>query len=100
MAIVEIDKNTCIGCTICVGKCPFGALSMVEKVSEVDPDKCVACGLCIEPCPVDAITLPVPEHLDRLLADISNYHGVWVFIEHRNGVIRQVSRELLGMGVN
>jgi len=98
MAIVEIDKNTCIGCTICVGKCPFGALSMVEKVSEVDPDKCVACGLCVEPCPVDAITLPVPEQLERLLADISNYKGVWVFIEHRNGVIRQVSRELLGIG--
>ncbi|HPJ72461.1 MAG TPA: 4Fe-4S binding protein, partial [bacterium] len=27
-----IDKDTCIGCGKCVGACPFGALSMADRL--------------------------------------------------------------------
>ncbi len=54
---VTIDKDTCVGCTACVGVCPVEALAMVDGKSEVDAGKCVDCGTCVSTCPVEAIAL-------------------------------------------
>lgn len=55
---VNIDKDTCVGCGLCVKTCPVDALSMVEKKAVVDAEECIDCGACVDACPVEAISLP------------------------------------------
>ena len=52
-----IDKETCIGCGICVDACPQEVLEVVDGTSTVtNEDACIACGDCLEECPMGAIT--------------------------------------------
>lgn len=51
-----INPDACIGCQICIGTCPVGAISMTEdNKALIDPEKCILCGLCVASCPVGAI---------------------------------------------
>ncbi|MFC1509236.1 4Fe-4S binding protein [Candidatus Omnitrophota bacterium] len=54
VAIVEADQ--CVGCGICEGVCPEGAIS-VDEIAEVDREKCTGCGTCIDECPQEGISL-------------------------------------------
>jgi len=104
--VAEVISDRCIGCQICIGECPVGAIQLSpEGVAVIDPDVCVGCGKCFEVCPVGAIryerkrkqktapeTLPPPQ---RALRD---YRGVAVFIEVVDGRGAQVSWELVGKG--
>ncbi len=96
MARLLIDEEACTGCEACVNECPFGALEMKGDVATVN-EKCTFCGACVDVCPVEAIVLEKEEtEAERL--DISEYKDVWVFIEHKDGKIANVSLELLGEG--
>jgi phosphoadenosine phosphosulfate reductase len=46
----------CIGCSICVSRCPHGALRIQEDVGKVriDPATCRHCSSCLGPCPAEA----------------------------------------------
>ena len=56
----KVNREKCIACKICfrIG-CP--AISMVEGKSSIDPTLCVGCGLCAGLCPKGAITAPEKE---------------------------------------
>ncbi len=95
MAKLIIDAKTCTGCEACVPSCPFGALSMKDKVATVD-EKCTFCGACVDVCPVSAITLEKDEK--AVTVDTSAYKNVWVYVEHERGKVANVSFELLGQG--
>ncbi|MBM4349144.1 MAG: electron transfer flavoprotein subunit alpha [Deltaproteobacteria bacterium] len=95
MATLLIDKETCTGCEACIPSCPFGALSMKDKIAVVD-EKCTFCGACVDVCPVSAITLQKDEK--AVTIDPGAYKNVWVFIEHEHGKVSSVSFELLGEG--
>ncbi len=53
---IEIDKDKCIGCSLCSRKCPVTCItgSRTEKYTIAQVD-CIKCGNCIEVCPVSAI---------------------------------------------
>lgn len=91
---IKVISEKCVGCGVCVDKCPFDAIEMVDN-KPVIKDNCTLCGACIEACPVDAIE---KEEVEKKGVDISQYKGVWVFAEQREGELLNVAVELLGEG--
>jgi coenzyme F420-reducing hydrogenase delta subunit/ferredoxin len=60
MVIQEIPPITlrdelCSRCTVCLGACPFEAISQREDRIVIDLDKCMLCGICASVCPSGAI---------------------------------------------
>ncbi len=92
---VKILSEECIGCQTCIDSCPYGAIVMKDDKAVLTED-CTFCGACESSCPVSAIL--VEREKAEESQDISSYKGVWVFIEHRDGRIRNVSLELIGEG--
>ncbi len=91
---VNVIKEKCRGCSICVKNCPFEAITMEGKMAVIGT-ACTGCGVCVEKCPFMAI-----EKTEELkdVKDLSAYKGVWVFAEQRHGKIMPVAIELLGEG--
>ena len=57
MALLEIDRELCIGCEACIDACAFGALSLDGEEKAIVNENCTACGACIDECPVEAIEI-------------------------------------------
>jgi len=69
--MVEIDKDTCIGCGACVNACPFG-VPQLDPEDDNNSEKCSFCAhrvvegastYCAEACPVGAIIFGDREEL-------------------------------------
>lgn len=57
LAEPEINPDLCKGCTICVKKCPVGAISgEVRKPHKIDAALCIKCGACAAACKFNAIS--------------------------------------------
>ncbi|UZE93216.1 MAG: ATP-binding protein [Candidatus Nealsonbacteria bacterium] len=52
-----IDYKKCNGCGLCVEKCRFGAIKMVDGKPKLNPFLCEGCGVCEIVCPQKAIKL-------------------------------------------
>ncbi len=91
---VNIVKEKCRGCSICVKNCPFEAITMENKLAVIG-SACTGCGVCVDKCPFKAIEKTEQE---KKTEDLSRYQGVWVFAEQREGKIMPVVAELLGEG--
>ncbi len=93
--MIEVLIEKCVGCGACLRACAYDAIKIEEKLAIIDSDKCVLCGACVSACPFDAILLrkAKTEAIDK-----SEYNGIWVFAEQREGVIAPVVFELLGKG--
>ncbi len=95
--MIQVASN-CVGCGKCVGACPFGALSLVNRKA-VPNASCTMCGACVSVCPVKALSLPASGAAKK---DLSSYKGVWVFIEisddGKTQKVRPVGFELLSKG--
>lgn len=92
---VEVIKQNCKGCSLCVKACPFEAIEVVNKIAVIK-DNCTACGQCVEVCPFNAIKKEENEQANQI--NLEDYKDVWVFAEQREGKLMNVSIELLGEG--
>jgi NADPH-dependent glutamate synthase beta subunit-like oxidoreductase len=58
---IEVNKDLCSGCKICVAVCPYDAARLEKSdaglVAVIDDLKCKRCGLCVTACPAGAITI-------------------------------------------
>ncbi|MCL2823540.1 MAG: 4Fe-4S binding protein [Polyangiaceae bacterium] len=65
MPSIQVDKDRCKGCEICVDSCSLGILVMSKQINAkgyffaepVGAERCTACMLCGVMCPDLAITV-------------------------------------------
>jgi len=45
--------DKCVGCTLCVKKCPMNCITgSLKKIHVIDQERCLKCGACMEQCRV------------------------------------------------
>ena len=67
MPLVNIDRNRCKGCELCVQACPQQILGMSREINNkgyfyaevVEQPRCIGCRLCCITCPDVAIDMKV-----------------------------------------
>jgi len=62
---IKVDEKLCAGCELCIERCQFKALSMVEGVCKVDERRCFGCGICVSSCGDGALSL-LPRPADQV----------------------------------
>lgn len=95
--VVKLDK--CTGCETCLDSCPFDAIEITDGKAYIN-EYCNACMACLSTCPEGAI-LEIPESGTQTTEQrqlITEFKGVWIFAEQREGIIASVAFELLGVG--
>ena len=120
--VARLIAGKCIACGArCQSACPVNCIEM-DAAGEplVEAPKCIGCQKCVKICPATAMEMyftaeeqailaelnvsaaPAEEELDpeaaALAKKMSEYRGVWVFIEQTEGEPARVSWELLGVG--
>ncbi len=105
---LNIIDDKCTGCGLCLQACPFGSLTleMRDKIGKphskfkrlVTVDvSCTLCGACVPTCKFEALRLDKAEQA-KVAINLADFKGIWVYVEQREGVIQDVSFELLAKG--
>ena len=74
--------------------CPFGAIACKDGKLEISA-ACRMCRMCVRKGPAGVITLESVED-SRPKVNKEEWEGIAVFVEHRDGEIHNVTKELLG----
>ncbi len=97
---IKILEDKCTGCSLCIKKCPYDAIEIVEKKAKI-LDTCNVCRACVESCKFDAIEITTEATESKGSkggADNEMTGDVWIFAEQKDGKVLDVGLELLGKG--
>ena len=94
---IIVDRDKCNGCETCISVCPFDAIKIKDDGKASINEYCQMCMACLSACPEGAI-IEIKEEGAPISYQPSDYKGIWVFAEQREGSIASVSLELLGAG--
>ena len=64
--MLQIRKDLCLGCGVCVNSCPLQAMSLIWDQAVIDQSRCNQCRLCLEACPQGAVVALVPVSKNEL----------------------------------
>jgi heterodisulfide reductase subunit A len=57
--VAHVDEDICSGCRICIGVCPYDAISSRlvdgDRLAHVEEALCMGCGACAAACPSGAM---------------------------------------------
>jgi NAD-dependent dihydropyrimidine dehydrogenase PreA subunit len=55
---LQLDKNACTGCRLCLEVCPHGVFILKDKRAHIaNRDACIECGACAKNCAWGAISV-------------------------------------------
>ncbi|NOX20189.1 MAG: 4Fe-4S dicluster domain-containing protein [Nitrospirae bacterium] len=94
---IKVDRDLCTGCEACVDSCPYDAIEIKDEKAFIN-EYCQLCRNCLSVCPEGAIKEVETEEDRTEGMDLSQFRGVWVMAEQRDGKVVDVSLELLGAG--
>jgi ferredoxin len=57
LGIAQFKPESCVGCGLCLQRCPFGAFGLTDGSVCYDPELCRGCGLCSKTCPAGALEI-------------------------------------------
>jgi len=96
----EVDRDLCIDCGACIGRCQMGAIDDASGETMVDRERCIGCGLCVSACAYDGVTLrPRPERKTPPRDQGALYRKIMVERYGVLGTAGMVARNLLGLKV-
>lgn len=78
-------NETCVGCGICVGQCPTGAISP-EEPEKCNGDLCNNCLRCVQVCPLQCRSMPAPFMTwitDMLSKNAAGYKKPVIFLSEK-----------------
>jgi heterodisulfide reductase subunit A-like polyferredoxin/coenzyme F420-reducing hydrogenase delta subunit len=52
-----VNDDLCSVCRMCIGTCPYNAISIVDEKIHIDKELCMGCGICSITCPAYASQL-------------------------------------------
>ena len=55
----ECSHDKCINCKLCISRCYYGAIKLVDGKIEIDEELCKGCGSCVVKCPVKALKMKI-----------------------------------------
>lgn len=90
---VWIESHLCDACKRCLKACPYDAIAIKDGKASI-LDRCTNCGACLSVCKKEAIGSDI---IPKEIPDFQDYNGVWVYAEQREGVLANVTLELLGV---
>lgn len=70
--MLQIRKDRCLGCGLCVSNCPQQAITLLSGQAEIDNNRCNHCGLCLGVCPRGAIIERTPVSKNELQATVTS----------------------------
>jgi len=76
-----IKEEKCVGCSICIEKCPVDAISMQAEKAQIDMDKCIHCGTCHSVCPQEAVRHDgekIPQYIELNVEKTKNFMDLCV----------------------
>jgi len=91
---LRIQPQDCIGCGLCVKRCPMDALQLkfsaevtnkYSKAPVLDPSLCLGCGVCVHKCPTDSLTLERKEEIQDPPENVREY-GMRFMADRKAGV--------------
>ena len=79
--VIEINKELCNGCGLCVKICPLRALAVIDGKARLQEDCSLVCGHCEAICPVGAVKV---HDLDREVLKLSTMKGRDEWLDYGN----------------
>lgn len=56
--VSRVDPQACVGCEVCVERCPMEAVELGDEgTAVVDESRCIGCGVCTPSCEAQAVDL-------------------------------------------
>lgn len=70
-------SDKCVGCQLCLKRCVFNAIEIIDGKAKVNADKCMGCGNCVVTCPTKALKMKIVHDVDWIpdyWADDNNWN--------------------------
>ena len=67
---IEIDRDLCNGCGLCVTVCPTGTISLREEKATASGEESILCGHCEAVCPREAIRI---QEIDKEMSQYKTF---------------------------